>query len=68
MVGVVEGGNCLSQWFDSRSGAILASIQGDVDKLGSNKAALDLVIDFWGTLSKVSFQSCRMVSSRSASG
>lgn len=66
MVGVIEIGNCHSQWFNSCGGAILAPIQGDVDGLGSNKAALDLVINFRGTLSKISIQLCLMVSSRSA--
>lgn len=67
MVGVIEIGNCHSQWFDSCGGAILAPIQGDVNGLGSKKAALDLVINFGGTLSKISIQLCLIVSSRSAS-
>lgn len=69
MVGVIEIGNCHSQWFDSSGRAILAPIQGDVDALGSNKAALDIVINFRGTLSKIAIQLlCLMVSSRSAGG
>jgi hypothetical protein len=50
---VVELGNSLSQRLDTSCRAVLTASHGDVDGLGTREAALDIVLDFGGTLAKV---------------
>jgi len=47
---VVETSNSLSQRFYTRSRAILATIQADIDGLGTGEATLNFVFDLRGTL------------------
>ena len=53
MMRVVEIGNGHPQRFDSRGRAILSSTHGNVDILGSLKAALDVIVDFRRALSQI---------------
>jgi hypothetical protein len=53
MMGIVQISYSFSQWLDTGCGSVLSSSHGDVDALGTVERALDVVIDFWSTLTKI---------------
>lgn len=50
---VVQPSDSLTQRLDTGRGAIFSSMARDIDLLGPLEATLNLIVDFWGTLTQV---------------